>query len=119
MAPREERLYGAMVAFACTVGGRTDVISANSRKSCCCMCIVCAVHMLHVGRLKEFMEANSRKSGLLMLFMIVEMARFPIFVVARLAGVSAAAFFLHCDRRPVHLPTDWRTSCNRVVALQC
>jgi hypothetical protein len=76
--------------------------------------------MLHVGRLKEFMEANSRKSGLLMLFMIVEMARFPIyFVVARLAGVSAAAFFLHCDRRPVHLPTDWRTSCNRVVALQC
>lgn len=77
MAPREERLYGAMVAFACTVGCRTDVISANSRKSCCCMCIVCAVHMLHVGRLKEFMEANSRKSGLLMLFMIVEMARFP------------------------------------------
>ena len=61
--------------------------------ACCMLYVACC--MLHVGRLKEFMEANSRKSGLLMLFMFLEMARFPIyFIVARLASVCAASFFL-------------------------
>jgi len=105
----------------------------DQRKLAQVMLLYVACCMLHVGRLKDFMEANSRKSGLLMLFMFLEMARFPIyFIVARLTSVCAASFFLRMQsiscvhqhaQTTVHLPTDRRVlqprRCAAALSLFC
>jgi hypothetical protein len=61
--------------------------------------------MVHVGvlrtlygcRLKDFMEANSRKSGLLMLFMVIEMVR-HVCVHLRARGVWLRACVRACTK---------------------